>query len=250
MIRVIRHWREFALGNAGAITVDYVVLTAAAAGIAVATHDEIRSGLRALAGNVNAEQTGTPLSGGVAGLEVTDGFENGVLDVWSGGEAFETNGAGVMLGKIGGTGGAEQVTRQFKMTEGIPYTTMSFDVVAFDELAGASGIIYIGGQEVGRVVKNGTTTEFIAADIPKVTIKGEVVSSGSNIGGKNAAGDQFTDSRTRITLSYETPDPDLTFGFGSNGPADTSIGSFAIDDFKITGVFDPDGQAAPPAEGL
>jgi hypothetical protein len=239
--------KAFLRRDSGAVTVDYVVLTAGAVVVALASAEVIFGGLRVVAGNVNDESTGTPLSGTVPTTIYDDGFENGAPG-WTGASANGASGiGGVVLGPIGGEGGGEQVQRTFTLSDGLAYAKMSFDLYAIDDLGGASGNIYVGGQKVGQLVKNGSETTFVAEELPGVQIEYNVLSTGSNIAGADRPGDPTShDSQTRISILYENPDPVLTFGFGSNGPSDTSIGSFSIDDFEVVEFKKTD---APEGEG-
>jgi hypothetical protein len=178
------------------------------------------------------------------GLTYADAFENGApgwIDATNGGAASaeSIDGVGVVLGPLGGTGGTEAVQKTFTLTEDISHTTLQFDVLALDDLAGASGSIFIAGQEIGRVTKNGNETIFTAMDRPGVKVTAQTLFSGTNLGGKNEVGTE-KDSLTRVQIIYEKPDPNFTFGFGSNGPEDSAVGSFSLDNFSITGLEDPD----------
>jgi Flp pilus assembly pilin Flp len=234
MTRSLFDLKAFLRHESGAVTVDYVILTAGAVVVAIASAEVIFGGLRVVAGNVNEESTGTPLNGTVPATVYDDNFENGTTG-WTGVTANEASGiGGVVLGPIGGEGGGEQVQRTFTLSDGLAYAKMSFDLYAIDDLGGASGNIYVGGQKVGSLVKNGSETTFVPVEVPGVKIEYDVISTGSNIAGANRPGDPTShDSQTRISILYENPDPVLTFGFGSNGPSDTSLGSFSIDDFEV-----------------
>lgn len=237
----------FLADNRGAVTVDYVVLTAAATGVAIASLNVVMDGLRTLAGNVNDESSGVDVASMDGTLTYSDGFDNGASG-WEGAVATEVDGIGTVLGPIGGTGGVEDVTKSFTLDDGFEFSMITFDMYAMDSLDDESGYIFVGGQKVGELRKNGSETVFTAFDIPGITITGDIIEQNTQLGGRAGTSAWWQDSKAEITILYEKPDPNLTIGFGSNANQGTDDESFAIDDFTVTGLHDPDATVEQTSE--
>ena len=233
MTQIATALRSFLLAEDGAVAVDYTTLTALGAGAALATTGVLWGGLESLVDAVNAESTGVP-DDAVPGITFEEGFENGADSGWTGGSASSVTGIGGSV--LGPIGGGDLVEREFTLEEGISHTAIQFDLYALDDLVGASGIIYAQNTEIGRVRQTESGLAFESAGVVDVDISAELLSDGENIGGGTAA-----DSHARVTIRYDAPDPNFTFGFGSDGPSDTSRGSFALDDFNMLGLEDPNG---------
>lgn len=231
----------FLADQRGAITVDYVVLTAAATGVALASTDLVIDGLQSLADTVTEEMSGEAVNDPSEGLTYADGFDNGASG-WIGAIASDIYGIGNVLGPIEGSGGVETVSKTFEMMAGLTHSTMTFDVLAMDSLDNESGIIYVGGQEVGRITKNGTSTVFTPTDVPGITISADIVDQGTQLGGNTGSQDWWTDSRTTISITVDEPDELLSIGFGSTADQGVNDEFFALDNFTVTGLNDPDAQ--------
>jgi Flp pilus assembly pilin Flp len=228
--------RTFLRAEDGAVTVDYTVLTAAGGAAAIATAGVLWVGLNNLADTVNNESTGVP-TGSVSGLVLTEGFENGADSSWQGGSASRVDGIGGSV--LGPIGGGDLIEREFLLTEDIPYTAFQFDLYALDDLTGSSGIIYAQDTEIGRLTETEDGLVFTSAGVLDVDISAEIIADGQQIGGNSGGGAATADGLARITVRYGNPDPNFTIGFGSDGPSGTSSGSFAIDDFEMIGLADP-----------
>lgn len=240
---VRRAIRRFLRSQSGAVTVEYVVLAAAITGVALASSDVINNGLGSLSGTIEDELSGEPVGTHSGPLTYDDGFDNGSAG-WSGATVAEIRGVGKVLGPIPGSGGTQAITRDFQIDPGAGAATFSFDVLALDSLDNESGIIFIDGREVGRVTStHGRTTFTPGAGLPiGTTIEAQIIDNDTDLGGiSNNAG--WRDSRTKVTVSVaknaEKPVDKITFGFGSNANQGVDDESFAIDNFKATGLKDP-----------
>lgn len=232
---------SFLRDEAGAVTVEYVVLAAAITGVALGSADIINRGLAVLAGTIDSELA-EDVSAGTGALVYSDGFDNGSAG-WNGATVADIRGVGKVLGPIGGSGGAQAITREFQIDPNAASATFSFDLLALDSLDNESGIVYINGREVGRVTSNGGNTSFTPATglAAGMTITGTIVDNQVQLGGlrPDSAGYSM-DSRTRIQISMTEPSDKVTFGFGSTANQGVDDESFAIDNFNATGLADPD----------
>ena len=234
---------RFLRAESGAVTVDYVLLAAAVTGMALATSGVLTEGMAVLAGNIDSELSGEPV-GGVAGLTYSDNFDNGASG-WGGAQVTDVRGLGKVLGPITGTtNGQQSVTRQFQIDPHAATATFSFDVLAMDTLDNESGIFYIDGYEVGRVTSDhGNTTFTPKAGLTGITVRATAIDNAVQLGGApDRADGKDLDSRTSILVSVDnsvSPKQWITFGFGSNADQNASDESFALDNFRATGLKDP-----------
>lgn len=231
--------RSFLHDEAGAVTVEYVVLAAAVTGVALGSADVINRGLAFMAGTIDSELSQDETSGGSAQTFYDDGFDNGAAG-WTGAAVADVHGLGNVLGPIGGSGGAASVFREFDIAPGTGSANFSFDLVALDTLDGESGIVYIDGREVGRLTKGHSETTFTAAeglDAHGIAITGNIIDGNVHLGGPSGRTDAAgTDSRARISVTVKDPSSKVRFGFGSTADQGTDDESFAIDNFKATGT--------------
>ncbi|CTQ32029.1 Flp family type IVb pilin [Jannaschia rubra] len=231
--------KTFLRDTCGAVTVEYVILAAAVTGMGIASTDVIRNGMGTLAGTVDGELRGTSTDE-VVGLSYADSFDNGA-NGWSGAIASEMEGVGHVLGPIGGSGGQPSVSRTFDIDPNASKATFEFDLLAMDSLDKESGIIYIGGIEVGKVTGDHGTPTFTAAEgLPDgVIIRATTLDKDVQLGGSDRYNDSITGIQISVAQDKDAPLGQLTFGFGSTANQHTDDESFAIDNFRATGLRDP-----------
>lgn len=240
-------FRRFLRAESGAVTVDYVVLAAAVTGMALATSGVLTEGMSVLAANIDNELSGEPVDA-APGLTYADGFDNGSMG-WGDASATEIRGLSYVLGPIAGSQGVESVTRNFKIDPDAKVATFDFDILALDSLDNESGIVFIDGHEVGRVTSQHGLTTFTAASnlAVGISITGNIVDNSVDLGGMSTNAD-WRDSRTNIKISVASPKQIIKFGFGSTANQPVSDESFALDNFKATGLQDPS-KPTPTAAG-
>ncbi|MGB3471944.1 MAG: hypothetical protein WBA51_14080 [Erythrobacter sp.] len=245
----VAKFRKFVSDAGGAVTVDYVVLTAAAAAVALASTDVVLGGLSALAGNVTTELTGEQTDSGGQGLQYADGFDNGA-DGWIGAEANEIAGIGHVLGPITGSGGQVSVSKQFQLNAGIAEATMSFDVLAMDSIdTGEYGHLFMNGVEIGKIASDGTFQAIGDHAALGLTVGYEIKEQNVQLGGNLGSEAWWKDSKTSFNIKMANPDEYVTFGFGSSTNQNADDESFAIDNFKMNGLKDPNAQTGGSPTG-
>ncbi|SDZ51339.1 Flp pilus assembly protein, pilin Flp [Jannaschia faecimaris] len=223
--------RQFLRDSHGAVTVDYVILAAAVTAVTLASTDVIQNGMRSLAGTVDSELKGEAPGSGHA-MTYSDGFDNGSQG-WSGTSSANVSGIGNVLGPIGGSNGAPTVSRDFAFEEGTESATFEFDLYAMDSLDNESGIIFVDGQEIGRITSNLGKATFQVADgidpdayiIRQTTIDDDVHLGGSS---------EWRDHHSNIAITVRNPNTNVNVGFGSTANQSTSDESISIDNFTVT----------------
>ncbi|MEM7644807.1 MAG: hypothetical protein AAF366_20145 [Pseudomonadota bacterium] len=237
-----KNFSRFLSAEDGAITVDYVVLTAAATGLAIAAASELSAGLSLVTSVVSAELAaqGDPVDGRQV-LIYNDGFLNDTGD-WNGATVSEVFGIGSVLGPIeGANGGAEQVTRQFALEENLESVSLDFDLYAMDDFEdNDEGFIYIDGRKVGTVTKdqegNAVFNSHDTSGDFEVEVSALILEDNVQLGGAMVVGASSLDSRIAVSIKVKNPTTNVDFGFGSNATGNALNESFAIDNFKVTGV--------------
>ena len=224
---------QFLRDNRGAVTVDYVILAAAATMLALASYDVVRGGMQGLAGTVDSELRNEPIED-LVGTTYADGFDNG-SGGWAGAFASAVAGIGNVLGPIGGTNGQPRVTRDFYTDPNAQEATFNFDLYAMDSLDNESGIVFIDGVEVGRVTSNlGRSTFSAASNLAErgIIIRSTAIDDYVDLGGS----ERWRDSLTNLRITVANPSDRITFGFGSTANQEVGDESFAIDNFTATGL--------------
>ncbi|CAH1554456.1 tandem-95 repeat protein [Vibrio owensii] len=169
----------------------------------------------------------------------SDNFESG-SNGWNANtessQGFET---GDMLGRIGGTGGDEAVSKTYEIPSDVNEVNISFSFYEIDSWDGESFQIFVGGEQLTTLensafrTQDGTTTLY-DSDGNEV---GEVIHGASQREGFSG----WNDQAHQINLTVPVEDGELQLGFGSTLNQSTWDESFGIDNIEIT-VADADYQ--------
>ncbi|MFH0274837.1 tandem-95 repeat protein [Vibrio jasicida] len=169
----------------------------------------------------------------------SDNFESG-SNGWNANtessQGFET---GDMLGRIGGTGGDEAVSKTYEIPSDVNEVNISFSFYEIDSWDGESFQIFVGGEQLTTLensafrTQDGTTTLY-DSDGNEV---GEVVHGSSQGEGFSF----WNDQAHQVNLTVPVEDGQLQLGFGSTLNQSIPDESFGIDNIEIT-VVDADYQ--------
>ncbi|MDW2022850.1 MULTISPECIES: tandem-95 repeat protein [unclassified Vibrio] len=169
----------------------------------------------------------------------SDNFESG-SNGWNANtessQGFET---GDMLGRIGGTGGDEAVSKTYEIPSDVNEVNISFSFYEIDSWDGESFQIFVGGEQLTTLensafrTQDGTTTLY-DSDGNEV---GEVIHGASQREGFSG----WNDQAHQINLTVPVEDGELQLGFGSTLNQDVWDESFGINNIEIT-VADADYQ--------
>ncbi|EPI4817696.1 tandem-95 repeat protein [Vibrio alginolyticus] len=169
----------------------------------------------------------------------SDNFESG-SNGWNANtessQGFET---GDMLGRIGGTGGNEAVSKTYDIPSDVNEVNISFSFYEIDSWDGESFQIFVGGEQLTTLENSafrtqGGTTTLYDSDGNEV---GEVIHGASQREGFSG----WNDQAHQINLTVPVEDGELQLGFGSTLNQDVWDESFGIDNIEIT-VADADYQ--------
>ncbi|MEZ9300549.1 tandem-95 repeat protein [Vibrio splendidus] len=162
----------------------------------------------------------------------SDNFESGSNGWNASTESSQGFDSGDMLGRIGGTGGEEAVSKTYDIPSDVSEVNISFSFYEIDSWDGESFQIFVGGEELTSLdnsafqTQDGTTTLYDSAG----NEVGEVVhgvSQGEGFSGWNEQAHQ-------INLTVPVEDGQLELGFGSTLNQAISDESFGIDNIEIT----------------
>ncbi|EPF2958929.1 tandem-95 repeat protein, partial [Vibrio alginolyticus] len=169
----------------------------------------------------------------------SDNFESG-SNGWNANtessQGFET---GDMLGRIGGTGGDEAVSKTYEIPSDVNEVNISFSFYEIDSWDGESFQIFVGGEQLTTLEnsafrnQDGTTTLY-DSDGNEV---GEVIHGASQREGFSG----WNDQAHQVNLTVPVEDGQLQLGFGSTLNQSIPDESFGIDNIEIT-VADADYQ--------
>lgn len=223
--------RKFFNDESGAVTVDWTVMTAAIAGLGLATYGVVSGGISDLSSDVDLQLRSNHISTSFAAdILASMDFTDGELGGWTGGTVLSPI---AELGEMLVLGPGESTSLTLDVPANSSSATLSFDLIGGDSLDNEVATITSNGTTVtlARGSYNGTMT-FTSPDVEGVTVTTEVISSGTNIGG--ASPSNWRDSVTRVTVTVD--DPGETLALGMTSGANQGIGDefFGIDNVGIT----------------
>lgn len=222
---------RFLSNESGAITVDWVVMAAALAGLSIAAANQISGGITNLTGRLDGELgtssiSARPSTQVLASMSFTDADD----EHWTGGEVISPIAS---LGEILVLSAGETTTFEFDIPEDRDKAIMSFDLIGGDSLDTEVATIKVNGQTVSLATgKYNGTMSFSSPDLDGVTIETFVVSQGTNLGGAASAG--WKDTVTTVTITVEEPGDTLTFAMQSGANQGIADEFFAIDNFNLS----------------
>jgi Flp pilus assembly pilin Flp len=231
---------QFQSEETGAVSVDWVVLCAVVTAVTLAMFDEVGSALGWHSDGITEELTNSEIVRAGSDNSIGFEFQDGQMGRWSGATVTDIPGFGDALGPIGGSGGYPTVGHDFIMSADVDTSYITFDLYALDSLDDEAGVIYINGEEIGRLVVGHNGVEYIAKDTDMVASVADVVAENVEIGGYRDSEvegkDYWKDDIVTISIAINDPGDALSFGFGSTANQDTTDEAFAIDNFNISGV--------------
>ena len=216
----------------GAVTVDWVVLTAAVVGLGLATTAVVAVGVND-ATNATADRlAGIDIDSSVFRFGRVMGFENGLGD-WIGGTLGYDAAYGHVLQGGGNTGQAAQHT--FDIANNSDYAVISFDMHAIDSWDGESFDIYVDNALVASASfhqnTQGTTGTWVTNN-PDYSFAVQSTSGLENSGFNSS----FNDQSFQMQVTMANPGTDVTVGFGSTLDQGMGDESWAVDNITVVGT--------------
>ncbi|PIV73563.1 MAG: hypothetical protein COW55_12720 [Rhodobacteraceae bacterium CG17_big_fil_post_rev_8_21_14_2_50_65_11] len=230
--------KRFILSESGAVTTDYVMLSASVVGLGIAVVSSTSMGVETLANDINAALTGEIVNASFARSSYFDDFESGA-GFWVGGQTDDSEDAyGGILGPYGGTDGVEAVTRTYDLMSGYDMAVVEFDLHAIDSWDNEDFIVFIDGEPVSshnfRWQEDGATGGWTTSD-------GNYVVSIEPNGPRQHTGynPDWTDQSYSVRVEVTDPGRSMSVGFGSTLTQSLDDESWAVDNVGVTSTNDP-----------
>jgi hypothetical protein len=203
-------FQSYLFDESGAITVDWVVLTATVTGLGLAVAGVVSSGLQSA-----SRQTSDTLSSISIQTTFPDtglGGAVAAIGEWVGGTLVAVPG----FGEVQRLGPGELAEMSLSVPPGATSATLTFDLIGVDDLSGVPATITIGGREVAVYTDNhgNITTSSPGGDGISVSVN--QIYENNHMGG----GSHGADSRATYTITIDNPGETVTLGVhnGSDRP--------------------------------
>ncbi len=225
--------RKFLASEDGAVTVDWTVMTAAIAGLGLATYGVVSGGISDLSRDVDLQLRTNHISTSfgasvLASMDFTGGEKGG----WTGGTVLSPITA---LGEMLVLGPGETTSLTLDVPANSDSATLSFDLIGGDSLDNEVATITTNGKTV-TLARSGNSAQgtmtFTTPNVEGVTVTTETLTSGTNLGGANVA--SWRDSVTRVTVTVDDPGESLALGMTSGANQHIGDEFFGIDNVGIT----------------
>lgn len=235
-----RNLIKFYQDQSGAVTVDWVVLTASTVGLGIASLALVSGGVADLSRDTS-RNLGRPFI--QSAFLSPDDFSNGPGG-WVGAGTNFVQGFGDILGPIrGDAAGSEQFWQVFDIPGGAMEVQFSFDMLSMDSIDGGlidqgwgaeeGPVLYLNGQEIARARSQAGNLTWTYADVPGVQIHSEVTQSGTNIGGPAHQNASWYDGINNVRIQFDDPQEQVKLGFGMKANQGINDESIGIDNFSF-----------------
>ncbi len=212
----------------GAVTVDWVVLTAAVVGLGLASAAVVSAGVENVSEDTASELADTTIQTRFAtARSLFDSDFSGGLGGWLGGTATSLAGFGDVLQ----LGAGETAELSLSVPAGAESATISFDLIAGDDLDGG---------DYATIMVNGQAVSVYEDDHGNVSVSGNAPAGISvsvdhqNINDPLGAGSHGHDSVSTYTITVNDPGTSLTLGVNSGTNEPVSSEFYALDNVSVT----------------
>ena len=225
--------KEYLRSESGAVTTDYVVLSAALVGSGLSAINSTAVGVENIAGDIEAALRGDIVNATFARQSYFDDFEGGA-GYWVGGNTDGSQDAyGGILGPYAGSNGDEIVTRTFDLLSGYDYAVVEFDMHAINRWDNEDFIIFVDGNPVSAYnfdwQQDGVTGAWTTSD-PNFNIS--ITPNGSR--GQQGYNSGWSDQSFSVSVQVTNPGPSMSIGFGSTLNQGVGDESWGVDNLQVT----------------
>ena len=222
----------------GAVTVDWVVLTAALVGLGLAVMGAVSTGTHAATTSIS-DTASARFAFDWSYRDLAYDFADGSLP-FDGGIATSLGGWGEAVVLSAGDG-SETMTARLRMPDH-GAAVISFDLLALDSLdagAGDGATVYLDGTPIARMVgDHGAAPSWEVIDRPGMTI--DITSTGgtnvADMPGSQYGGDHVyaRDAVSKVTITLDDPDRQHDLGFGASQDQALRDEGVALDNLTVT----------------
>lgn len=230
MKSIATFWKD----ESGAVTTDWVVVTAGTAGLGLAASLVVIGGVEDLSSEITASLVDMDVGGVTEQLLAAFDFSGGNMAGWIGGRVMNMGG---QLGELLVLGPGQTTSFVFEVPDGTQQATMTFDLVGGDSLDNSTrwgfdtGVMMINGVPIAIATNNGS--QGITLEIPQVdgtTVEAVVTVNAAHLGGNT----RRTDSLANVTVQVNRPTDDLQFQFTSNANQGIADEFWGLDNFQTS----------------
>jgi hypothetical protein len=230
----VKHLATFLKDDCGAVTADWVVVTAGVAALGLATALVVTGGVEDLSSEIMVALADIELASAAQQILDTFDFSGGNAAGWSGGRVMDMGG---QLGELLVVGPGQTTNFMFEVPEGTQLATMTFDLIGGDSLDYSAqwgfdtATMMINGVPVAIAINNGN--QPITLEIPQVdgtTVNAMVTVNSDHLGGRS----NWTESTASVTVTVTQPSEDLEFQFTSNANQGIQDEFWGIDNFQTS----------------
>lgn len=220
------------------VSVDWSLTIAALIALGLASGAFIKSGFGETGPAMGLRLEGVSILTEADRLISSEDFARGAPG-WIGGTTDESAvGFGGILGRFGGTGGEEAVSRTYEIDPARSHVVISFDLHAIDDWALEEIVVFINGTPVTR--RSFSTRPDLMADqmlhveeLAHVDVEMTVDQTSSRHRGFVNGGPATEDQTVHVRITAETPGEILRIGFGSTLAGGIETASWAVDNVQI-----------------
>lgn len=224
--------RHFLRSEDAAVTVDWVVMTAAVTGMGLAVTAVVSGGIENVSGDILDTLTQ---------IEIVDEFVEFVAVTlanqdFAGGDAGDWTGANAqdMGGDVGellvvGPGGTASLT--LNVPSGADQVTFTFDLIGGDSLDSETATVMINGEPVTYATGNHGAMSVSNQSVDGVSVSTSVQSENQQMGG--SSNDGWNESVTTVSITVDNPGSSVTLGVASNADQGTDDEFFGVDNLQV-----------------
>lgn len=224
----------FLKDDSGAVTTDFVLVTAGLVGLGLATISVVSGGVEDTSFEIAAALANIDVISAAQELVASFDFSDGNAAGWIGGRVMNMGG---QLGELLVLGPGQSTSYLFEIQAGTELATMTFDLVGGDSLDNSvrwgvdTGVMMINGVPIAVATTNGR--EGITLQIPQndgTTVEAVVTVNAAHLGGNASR----TDSVANVTVQVSRPTDDLQFQFTSNANQSIQDEFWGLDNFETS----------------
>lgn len=223
----------------GAVTVDWTVMTASIAGLGLAVYGVTSGGIANLSRDVATQLGSQAIYTAFGDLTLLDDFENGAPG-WQGAVTDNSDPAyGGILGRFGGTRGAQAVSKVFELDPNKDYAVAIFDVHAIDSWDSETFTVFVNDTPISGHQfswrQQGVVGEWTSPD-ETYTVSITPTTDRQHIGYAS----QWVDQSFQMRVAVKNPGAQMKMGFGSTLDQSLNDESWGIDNVRVTSTNTPD----------
>lgn len=224
---------SFLQSEAGAVAVDWVVLTAGTVMLGVATIGVISGGAEDLSGEIQSSLAGIDIGTAFEVFEAVElalhDFTGGEPGDWIGGRVANLGGE---LGELLQLGAGDVAELTFSVPARARQAVISFDLIGGDSLDSESATIMINGQPVVIATGNHGAMSFASTDVNGITTETVIHVEHAQLGGSTYP--DWRESTSTVTITLDDPGSSVTLGIASGTDQPRSDEFFGVDNVNVT----------------